>query len=313
MQKYLVTALVLLIGMAPASVAQNNDQSFGGAASVSGLTTRPVSLAPEEENEIPDGWNNTLVTGLNLSQVSLHNWTQGGEDMLTWTFLVNGKFLYKQPDWRWNNTLKIAYGKTKLGDDDFEKSEDELFWESVYSRNIGWKIDPYVANQLRTQFDDGYTIGKDENDQEVHRLSSGPFDPLYLIQSAGFTYTQGEVFFTRLGVAFKEIFSSAEFGYADDPDTDGEIEEFRFQTGIESATGAKVTVMENIMYTTQLNLFSAFNQMDIWDVRWDNTLNMKVNDYVSASLNVILVHDISQTRRTQVKQALALGLRYSLL
>lgn len=270
-------------------------------------------LRAQEKEEPVMGWDNTLVAGLNLTQVSLHNWTQGGENTLTWTFLVNGKFLYQQPDWKWNNTLKIAYGKTKLGDDDFQKSEDELFWESVYSRNIGWKIDPYVANQLRTQFDDGYTMKEDENGQEVSTLSSGPFDPLYLIQSAGFTYTQGEAFFTRLGIAFKETFSSTEFGFADDPDTDGEVEDFRFQTGIESATGVKVTVMENIVYTSQLNLFSAFNQMDVWDVRWDNTLNAKVNDYVTASVNVILVHDISQTRRTQVKQAIALGLRYSLL
>jgi hypothetical protein len=276
------------------------------------ILAAPQMRAQEKEEPVI-GWDNTLVAGLNLSQVSLHNWTQGGENTLAWTFLVNGKFLYQQPDWKWNNTLKIAYGKTKLGDDDFQKSEDELFWESVYSRNIGWKIDPYVANQLRTQFDDGYTMKEDENGQEVSTLSSGPFDPLYLIQSAGFTYTQGEAFFTRLGIAFKETFSSTEFGFADDPDTDGEVEDFRFQTGLESATGVKVTVMENIVYTSQLNLFSAFNQMDVWDVRWDNTLNAKVNDFVTASVNVILVHDISQTRRTQVKQAIALGLRYSLL
>ncbi|MDT8323168.1 MAG: DUF3078 domain-containing protein [Bacteroidota bacterium] len=273
----------------------------------------PRAQAQEKADGPVDGWNNTLVTGLNLTQVTLHNWTQGGENTLAWTFLVNGKFLYHQPDWKWNNTLKIAYGKTKLGDDDFQKSEDELFWESVYSRNIGWKIDPYVANQLRTQFDDGYTVTEDEDGQEVRTLSSGPFDPLYLIQSAGFTYTQGEAFFTRLGIAFKETFSSADFGFADDPDTDGEIEDFRFQTGVESATGVKVTVMENIIYTSQLNLFSAFNQMDVWDVRWDNTINAKVNDFVTASLNVMVVHEIAQTRRTQVKQAISLGLRYSLL
>ena len=270
--------------------------------------------AQEEKEELADGWHNSLVAGLNLTQVSLHNWTQGGESTVTWTFLTNGKFLYKQPNWKWNNALKITYGKTKLGESDFEKSEDELFWESIYSRDIGWKIDPYVANQLRTQFDDGYTMVKDDAaGEEVRTLTSGPFDPLYLIQSAGFTYSVGESFFTRAGIAFKETFSSAEFGYADDPDTENEVEDFRFQTGIESATGVKLTVMENIMYTSQLNLFSAFDQLDVWDVRWDNTLTAKVNDYVNVSLNVLLVHEIAQTRRTQVKQALALGLRYSIL
>lgn len=279
------------------------------------MLTGTVSLqAQEEKKELADGWHNSLVAGFNLTQVTLHNWTQGGENTLAWTFLTNGKFLYKQPNWKWNNTLKITYGKTKLGESDFEKSEDELFWESIYSRNIGWKIDPYVANQLRTQFDDGYTMVKDEaTGEEVRTLTSGTFDPLYLIQSAGFTYAVGESFFTRAGVAFKETFSSVEHGFADDPDTEDEVEDFRFQTGVESATGVKLTVMENIMYTSQLNLFSAFDQLDVWDVRWDNTITAKVNDYVNVSLNVLLVHEIAQTRRTQVKQALALGLRYSIL
>jgi hypothetical protein len=270
--------------------------------------------AQDAKKEGPvEGWDNTLVAGLDFSQISLHNRTQGGENTISWTFLVNGQFLYMQPDWKWNNTLKIAFGKTKIGENEFEKSQDELFWESMYSRNIGWKIDPYVANQLRTQFDDGYTMKPDENGVDVRTLSSGLFDPLYMIQSAGFTYNQGEVFFTRLGVAFKEIFSSADYGFADDPETAGEIEDFRFQTGLESATGVKVLVMENVLYTSQLNLFSAFDQLDVWDVRWDNTLSAKVNDYLNVSLNVLLVHEIAQSRKTQVKQAFALGVRYSLL
>ncbi|MDX9758115.1 MAG: DUF3078 domain-containing protein [Bacteroidota bacterium] len=272
-----------------------------------------IPAVAQDAEETPDGWNNTLVAGLNLTQVSLHDWTQGGENTLAWTIFTNGMFLYKQPVWVWKNTLKIAYGQTKLGDAEFEKSEDELFWESLYSRNIGWKIDPYVANQLRTQLAPGYKIRMNEATGIEERVqTSGLWDPGYLIQSAGFTYAEGEVFFTRLGVAFKEIFSS-EYGFADDPDTPDEVETFRFQTGIESATGLKVHVMENVLYTSQLNMFSAFDQMDVWDVRWDNTLSAKVNSYIDVSLNVLLVHDIAQTRRTQIKQALALGLRYSIL
>lgn len=267
----------------------------------------------QDDNEYVEGWNNTLVAGFNLTQVTLHDWTQGGENTLAWTFLVNGLFARKYTDALWKNTLKIAYGQTKLGEADFEKSEDELFWESIYSRNIGWKIDPYVANQLRTQLAPGYHNQMNEDTGLEERVqTSGFWDPAYLIQSAGFTYARGDVFFTRLGVAFKQTFSTS-YGFADDPDTPDEIETYRFQTGIESASGLKLEIMENILYTSQLNLFSAFDQIDVWDARWDNTLSAKVNDYVNVSLNVLIVHEISQTRRTQIKQALALGLRYSLL
>ncbi|MBR9974486.1 MAG: DUF3078 domain-containing protein [Bacteroidetes bacterium] len=303
------TILLIMLMVTPMVHAQERS-----TAEDSWAVTVPKSAFPaEEEKELPDGWNKTLVAGLNLNQVSLHNWTQGGENTLAWTFLTNGFFAYKQPDWIWKNVLKITYGRTKLGDAEYEKTEDELFWESLHSRDIGWKIDPYVANQLRTQFAPGYKMRKNEEtglDEKVQ--TSGLWDPGYLIQSAGFTYAEGQMFFTRLGVAFKETFSS-EYGYADDPDTDGEIETFRFQTGVESATGLKITVMENVLYTSQLNLFSAFDQLDVWDVRWDNTFSAEVNSYINVSLNVLLVHDISQTYRTQIKQALALGLHVSLL
>ena len=272
-----------------------------------------VSASAQDKVELTDGWNNTLVAGLNITQVSLKDWTQGGENTLAWAFQTNGLFAYKQPEWVWKNTLKITYGQTKLGDADYQKSEDEFFWESLYSRNIGWKIDPYVANQVRTQLAPGYAMKTNaQTGLEEKVQTSGLWDPGYLIQSAGFTYTEGETFFTRAGVALKETFS-ANYGFADDKETMDEIEDFHFQTGVESATGVKLNVMENILYTSQLNLFSAFNQLDVWDVRWDNSLTAKVNSYVNVSLNLLLVHDVAQSRRTQIKQALTLGLQYTLL
>jgi hypothetical protein len=70
--------------------------------------------------------------------------------------------------------------------------------------------------------------------------------------------------------------------------------------------------MENILLTSQLNLFSAFNQLDVWDVRWDNALTGKVNAYVNVQLLVQVLHEVAQTRRTQMKQVLAIGLTYSI-
>jgi hypothetical protein len=71
--------------------------------------------------------------------------------------------------------------------------------------------------------------------------------------------------------------------------------------------------MENVLFVSQLNLFSSFRTLDIWNVRWDTSINAKVNDYMNATVNVLVVHEPAQTLRTQVKQTLALGLRYTLL
>jgi hypothetical protein len=59
-------------------------------------------------------------------------------------------------------------------------------------------------------------------------------------------------------------------------------------------------------------LFSRFNTLDVWDVRWDNTIAAKVNNYITVNFNVVLVHEISQSRKTQFKEALNIGIVYSL-
>ena len=64
---------------------------------------------------------------------------------------------------------------------------------------------------------------------------------------------------------------------------------------------------------SDLALFAPFKTMDEIIVRSDNSITAKVNKYVSVSFNVQLINDVTTTRRTQIKQVLALGLSYTLL
>jgi hypothetical protein len=48
-------------------------------------------------------------------------------------------------------------------------------------------------------------------------------------------------------------------------------------------------------------------------VRNDNTLAAKVNKYVNVILNVQIINEKQISPRTQVKEALAIGLSYTLL
>ena len=80
-----------------------------------------------------------------------------------------------------------------------------------------------------------------------------------------------------------------------------------------SAISRNGTIAENITFASQLDLFASFDALDVWVVRWDNIFIAKINDYLNTSLNVQVVHDISQTRRTQIKEALAIGIQYVVL
>lgn len=261
----------------------------------------------QQDSVKPYIWTPTAVVGLNLSQVALSNWTQGGEDALAVSFLGTAGLKYYTIAWKFKNDLKLAYGRTKLGSQDYRTTDNELYLESVLSYNIGWVVDPYVSNIVRSALGTGYDYS---NDSSV--AIADFFDPGYLTQSIGFTYNKLENFTTRLGFAVQETFTRKYNKYADDPLTP-EIEKNKVETGLESVTTADYALQENLLYKSNLRLFTRFESMDVWDVRWDNSLVAKFNDYLNVNFSFLLVYQKDQSPKTQIKEALQLGVTYTLL
>ena len=65
-------------------------------------------------------------------------------------------------------------------------------------------------------------------------------------------------------------------------------------------------------FYTYLRLFGRFEDISVWDVRWDNIIVAKINDYFNVNINVLLIYDADETLRTQLKEALQLGISYTL-
>ncbi|MEJ2614238.1 MAG: DUF3078 domain-containing protein [Ignavibacteriaceae bacterium] len=82
-------------------------------------------------------WAPNAAAGISISQIALSNWTQGGENTFTWTLIGNGGYEYFSKKWNFRNTLKITYGRTKLGSQNFRTNENELFIEFVLSKHLG--------------------------------------------------------------------------------------------------------------------------------------------------------------------------------
>lgn len=263
--------------------------------------------------DIPDsllqkGWNMTGVVGLNLSQTSFTNWAQGGSNSLAFAAYTNLGAIYFNHPWKWKNRLNITYGRSKVGDDSYRTNENDIYFESVASRDIGWPVDPYFAVTFRSALTKGYDYKDDPTGVQIVDF----FDPGYLTEALGFTYDHSKIITTRLGIAIQQTFANQFTGYTDDPDTPNEIEKFKFETGIESVTELNYEFLENMKYSSFLRLFTRFDAIDVWDVRWDNIITAKVNDYINVNFAVTVLHEISQTRRTQLKEALQLGISYSI-
>ncbi len=252
-------------------------------------------------------WIPTAITGLNVSQLALSNWSQGGENSLTWTLTANLGAKYITPVWTFKNSLKVAYGRTKLGGGDFKTNDNEFYMETVLSRSLGWAVNPFVGNTIRTTVAPGYTYSG-STATEIANF----FDPGYVTQSLGFTYDRLTNFNTRLGIAVQETFTNKNRQYSDDPTT-SKVEAFKLQTGLQSVSQAKFEILNNLLFTSNLTLFTSFKHLDVWDVRWDNALVAKVNDWINVNLGFLLIYQKDESPTAQMKQTLQLGIVYAIL
>lgn len=252
-------------------------------------------------------WTPKGVVGINLSQVAFSNWQQGGQNSLSFTFFSLFGLDYIGDPWKWRNSLKFAYGRTKFGDEEYRTNDNEIFFESTLIYHIGWAVSPYAGITARTAVSKGYNYDSIPSFQIVDFM-----DPFYLTEAIGLVYDQIPSFSTRLGVGMKQTFTDKFTSYSDDVETLSEIEKFKNETGIESVTEYKWDFFDNMSYYTYLRLFGTFDDLSVWDVRWDNIISAKVNEYVSVTFNVLLLYDEDESIQRQLKEALQLGISYTL-
>ena len=255
-----------------------------------------------------EGWHVNAVVGAGLSQAAFSNWAQGGENSFAYTLsgLVNGTLHGERS--RWSNTLSLRYGQAQIGNDEAKKTDDEIYFESIFVYRIWSPFHPYAAATIRTQFAPGYTYPDNSPRVRVSKF----FDPAYLTQSVGVIYEPSSIFTSRLGVAMREVFTSEFPQYADDPST-LDIEKNRFDVGMEWVSTLKYEFLPNMVYVSRLELFAPFDEFDRAVVRWDNVVSGKINDWFSVNLGVQVLNDVNVTPRTQLKQTLTLGVSYQLL
>jgi hypothetical protein len=251
-------------------------------------------------------WSPNAAVGINVSQISLSNWSQGGENSITWTLTGNGGFQYLGKDWNFRNRLSIEYGRTKIGSNIFRTNDNDLYMDFVLSKKVGWSVDPFLSLSVRTPVTTGYNY-KVTPFEKIADF----FDPGYVTESLGFTYDQHAILKTRLGFAVEETFTNKYRQYSDDPDTKG-LEAFKLETGFESVTNFQQTVYENLIARSMLRLFTRFENLDIWDVRWDTSIIAKVNNLVNVNFDFLLIYQKSQSVRTQIRQTLQISFIYTI-
>ena len=251
-------------------------------------------------------WKHNLVGDLRASQVSLKDWTTGGDDAVSWEFAIDGNARREDKKTRWNTVYRAAFGQTKLGSQ-VRKSIERLDLETTVTLKRNRHVNPYLAATLKTQLLKGYRYSGPK------RVAISDFmDPVYLKQSAGVGFAPLPSLKTRVGLAVRETLTRSYTSYSDHKGT-AKLEKRRIEGGSDWVSGASWKLATTIILNNKLEVFTPFFQLGKTVVRSENTLSLKLSKHVALLLDVRLVKNGAAGRKWQIRQSASIGLKGDLL
>lgn len=269
----------------------------------------------QENISIPDtlrGWQTTWVIGLNGSQASYSNWSQGGTNNIAATGTSTFTSLYKKRKFAYGFLLETRYGKTRIEDEGTRKIADRLyllnrFLYTLNDENPELKL--FGNLTFRTQFDQGFNYGAAEDGGDV--LISKFMAPAYFNESIGMAWVPNDFFSVEAGLGLKQTYVSDE-SLSETYGLD-EGDQFRSEAGLTIGANVEKNILENVRYTSSIQTFTSFNNaLSSTDFYFSNKIIGRVNSYINTNLSLDLVYDDDFSEEIQVAQILSLGISYSI-
>ena len=279
-----------------------------GAAHLSAQTADSTQTSP---------WTTEGFAGLKLTQVSLTNWSAGGDNSVAFDLQGTYQANYKKGKHIWNNRLELAYGLNKTGEDGMRKANDKIYMNTNYGYSIAkhWYASAFTTFQ--TQFSPGYdySVNKDIAISEF-------MSPAYMTTGLGFTYDPGKIFTVVLSPAsWRGTFVlndrlSDEGAFGVDPG-----KHLLSSFGANLKGEVKYEFLKNMTVYSRLDLYSDYlHKPQNIDVNWEVQINMAINKWFSTTLTTNMVYDDdikivqkdgSKGSRLQFKEVLGVGVQFN--
>ncbi len=249
------------------------------------------------------GWKKGGVIVLNFAQSSFTNWAAGGQNSISGNGLVSLFANYKKGENTWDNNFDLGYGAMLQGNNLAKekpiKTDDKVELNSKYGRKASkqWYY-AYLLN-VKTQMAPGY------NYPNTTDKISDLFAPGYILSAIGMDFKPNDGFNLFIAPVTVKITIVNNDALADagafgvEPatyDTSGNKltngTKVRMELGGYLRMMYKKEIMKNVTFQTKLDLFSNYmNNPGNIDVNWENLISMKVNKYISATINTQLIYD----------------------
>jgi hypothetical protein len=257
------------------------------------------------------GWDYNWVAGLNGSQASYRNWSQGGVNTISVTASSVFNLHYRMNKFAYALTTNLKYGRAKIEGEGTRKTDDRIAVNNKFSYLFDDERWSAFGNiNFSTQFDEGFDYDVAEGEEPI--LISEFFAPAYFTQIAGIAFSPVEYFRAEAGLALKEtIISNTELStrYGLDPG-----EKFRFEPGYSTAMNFEKTVASNVKFISSVETFTNLQRnVRSTDVVFSNEIIGKINNYLNTTFQFVMIYDDDFSTKAQLKQVLSVGLSYSFL
>jgi hypothetical protein len=277
-----------------------------------------ITYAQTDDKGYQEGaWVLKGVTGLNMSQTAMANWSAGGENSIAGNAYLNASLTHKKGNWLWVTNMVLDYGLSKTKSQGMRKSSDKI----GLSTQLGYSTDNVwfytLMGDLNTQFAKGY----DYPDKE-HQISNF-FAPAYSNIALGMEWRPKSNYSLLLSpVSTKMTFVTDDYlsdlgALGVDPG-----DHFKIEGGAFVKARAELPVMENVNLITTADFFTPYSKdFGNIDVNWDVLISMKINKVLSATINTTLKYDndvktfddngVKKGAKVQFKEVLGIGLAYN--
>lgn len=280
-----------------------------------GLMIGSIAFSQEEAEKT---WKFSGITGINTSQTALVNWSAGGSNTVSINGFLNVSANYKKNKYIWDNNLATEYGTIYTKDNGWVKSVDKLQIDSKFGYNLAtkWYLSTLIG--FKTQYDKGYNKPTDE--YYISKFMA----PGYLNVSIGLDYQLYSFWSVYLSPINAKMTFVAD-DYLSDLGAFGVTkgDKLKFEGGILIRSAFNKEIMKNVTLISKIELFTAYNNnFGNIDVNWENTLNMKVNKFLSANIQMNLLYDddvrefdtagnVVHGPRVQFKEMISVGIAYN--
>jgi len=280
--------------------------------SYSQITDKEKELRKVETDTIV-GWKTGIITGINLAQTALINWSAGGESSVAFNGLMSVFANYKDTTSQWDNSLDVGYGLLQQGKDRFVKTDDRFDLLSKYGVKAFSDFNYTILMNFKTQFAPGYQFPNDS--VKISNFMA----PAYLLGAVGLNYVPNTYFNAFLApitgklTILNDNDLSAQGAYGVTPGKKLKGEFGGYARIIYTRSDFKSQFLKNVAVTSKLDLFTNYlDKPQNIVFNWENMLAFNVNKYISFNINTHLMYDANikykgEKARLQFKEIIGLG------